>query len=80
MSVIVLIIFAILMLPGLAYILVIAFIYGFVDHFDHLTWQNLLVLGLILVYPMMPDSVFIYLLSFFVDNISLDVLEFYCLT
>lgn len=52
------IIFAILMLPGLVgvflpvlpgvpYLFVIALIYGFIDRFSHLSWFNLLVLGLI---------------------------------
>ena len=43
------------MLPGISYMFLVALLFGVADHFAHLTWENLAVLGGILI------------LSFFVD-------------
>lgn len=62
---ILLIIFAILLLPGFAgiflplpglfYMFVISLIYGFVDRFQHLNWRELLILGVITLIAMLND-------------------------
>lgn len=60
------IIFAVLMLPGLAgivlpvpglaYMFLVALIFGFVDKFSHLTATNLIILIILLVFSIISDS------------------------
>jgi len=43
------------MLPGIPYMMIIALIYGFVNHFQRLTTNELLILGLITVVSILVD-------------------------
>jgi len=47
----------ILPVPGLAYMFLVALIFGLVNHFQQMTWQNLVVLGVILIISIITDAV-----------------------
>ena len=46
---------AFLPIPGLLYMFIISLIYGFVDKFTHITWWELLILGILTLFAVLND-------------------------